>query len=105
MNKYKAIRTTVDGITFDSKGEAKRYQELLLLQRANVISGLQRQVKYVFTHNGIKLGSYVADYVYQEGPKTVVEDFKSPASMTPLYRMKKKLMKAFYAVDIFESHK
>ena len=105
MNKYKAIRTTVDGITFDSKGEARRYQELLLLQRAKVISGLERQVKYPFEYRGVKIGSYVADFTYTERGKHVVEDFKSPASKTPTYNLKKKLLKAFYGVDIFETGK
>lgn len=36
-NKYQAIKTTIDGIEFDSRKEAHRYQELLLLQRAGVI--------------------------------------------------------------------
>lgn len=103
MNKYKAIRTTVDGITFDSKGEARRYQELLLLQRAKVISGLERQKAYLLEINGVKLGKYIADFCYREGPKAVVEDFKSPASMTPVYRLKKKLMKALHGIEIFET--
>ena len=37
MNKYHAIKTTVDGITFDSRAEARRYRELKLLERAGVI--------------------------------------------------------------------
>ena len=46
-NKYQAIKTTIDGIEFDSRKEARRYQELLLLQRAGVIQDLKMQVKYI----------------------------------------------------------
>lgn len=42
--KYGAQRMTVDGITFDSKKEARRYQELRLMERAGQIADLQRQV-------------------------------------------------------------
>lgn len=40
-SKYKAKKTIVDNITFDSKKEANRYCELKLLERAKVISNLQ----------------------------------------------------------------
>jgi hypothetical protein len=36
-NKYHAVKTEVDGIVFDSKKEANRYQELCLLQKAHEI--------------------------------------------------------------------
>ena len=42
--KYSAQRQTVDGITFDSKKEARRYQELRMLERAGDICDLRRQV-------------------------------------------------------------
>jgi len=42
--KYNAQRTTVDGITFDSAKEARRWQELRLLERAGEITDLRRQV-------------------------------------------------------------
>lgn len=43
-NKFGAQRETVDGITFDSKREARRWQQLLLLERAGKIADLRRQV-------------------------------------------------------------
>ncbi|GGX63126.1 hypothetical protein GCM10007385_35320 [Tateyamaria omphalii] len=43
-NKYGAEKTTVHGIKFDSKREAKRYAELLALQKAGVIAELRLQV-------------------------------------------------------------
>ena len=46
MSKYKSVKTTVDGIVFDSKKEAQRYQQLKLMEKAGAICDLQRQVKY-----------------------------------------------------------
>lgn len=97
QNKYYNKKCTVNGIVFDSRKEARRYQELLLLQRAGVIKNLQRQVKYVlipaqyesyerYGKNGQRLKdgrklierecAYIADFVYEEDGKTVVEDTK-----------------------------
>lgn len=97
QNKYNNKKCTVNGIVFDSRKEARRYQELLLLQRAGVIKNLQRQVKYVlipaqyesyerYGKNGQRLKdgrklierecAYIADFVYEEDGKTVVEDTK-----------------------------
>lgn len=84
-NKYGAERTTVDGITFDSKREARRWQELLLLQRTGKICDLQRQVPLrlegrdgpVLTENGNQRLLRV-DFVYFDRALgvTVYEDAK-----------------------------
>lgn len=69
-SKYHATKTVVDGITFDSKKEAKRYAELKLLERAGAIRDLRRQVRYelisAFDVPGkhYRPTSYVADFVY-----------------------------------------
>lgn len=47
MSKYNSKKTVVDGQKFDSKKEARRYQELLLLEKAGAIKNLSRQVKFV----------------------------------------------------------
>lgn len=44
MNKFGAIKTTVDGIKFDSLREARRWAELRLLEKAGEIRDLKRQV-------------------------------------------------------------
>lgn len=93
--------TEIDGIKFDSKREAKRYQELKLLERANEITGLQTQVKFDLTVNGLRIATYKADFVYMtRGGLRVVEDAKGyPNDRWP---MKKKLMKAIHNVDVVE---
>ena len=121
MNKYQAIKTCVNGIEFASRKEARRYQELLLLQRAGVILNLRMQVKFVlipaqyetFERYGakgqeLKPGkkliekecSYVADFVYEQDGKTIVEDTKG--FKTKDYIIKRKLMLYTHGIKIRE---
>ena len=46
-NKYRAQKTTVDGITFDSKAEAARYRQLTLMQQSGEIVGFTRQPSFL----------------------------------------------------------
>ena len=97
-SKYNARKTVVDGITFDSKKEARRYKELKLQEKLEIISHLQLQPKFrlldSFKHNGetIRPINYFADFSYidDEGNE-VVEDVKSKATKTQVYSIKKKL--------------
>lgn len=104
-NKFGAVRTEVDGIMFDSAAEARRWGELQLRFRAGEITSLQRQYGYRFEHNGVYIGSYIADFRYydQERSEWIVEDVKGgEATKTALYRWKKKLLWAFHRVRITE---
>lgn len=101
MNKYRAIRTEVDGIVFHSKKEAARYQDLKLLERAGAIKDLRLQVPYLFELNDVRICRYFADFVYKENGREVVEDAKGKA--TKEYAIKKKLMRAFFAIEILET--
>ena len=111
MSKYGNRKTTVDGIVFDSQAEARRHCELRLLERAGRISGLRRQVPYVFlvhtTGTSPECGEdkrqmrYVADFVYVEGGREVVEDVKG--YRTAEYKRKRRLMQKIYGVDIRET--
>jgi hypothetical protein len=100
-NKYRAVKTVVDGIKFDSKKEAARYQQLKLLERAGEIMELTLQPRFDLIVNGVKCGFYKADFQYLEVGKYVVEDVKG--MKTPVYNLKKKLVKAIYGIDIFET--
>ncbi len=121
--KYGNTKIMVDGIQFDSKREAARYRELKLLERAGVISFLQRQTKFqlipdqhapsnaIYT-KGPRKGqrkpgkllehecSYIADFCYIRNGETVVEDAKG--YRTEVYRIKKKLMLERYGIQIRE---
>jgi len=94
-NKYRAVKTEVDGIVFDSKREAARYMELMLLQRAGEISHLELQPVYECVVNGKKICTYRADFRYFTKLGNIVEDVKGVK--TPIYRLKKKLVEALYA--------
>lgn len=99
---------------YDSLKEYKRYQELLLMQRAGHISQLQRQVKFViqeaFSYRGEKVHeiSYVADHCYLRGKDKIVEDVKGvgkdgkTVTATKDFHLKWKLLKHKYPDLIFE---
>lgn len=103
MNKYRNIPTIIDGVKFASRKEARRYQELRLLERAGAISELELQPKYDLTINGVKIGRYIGDFKYREGVcgKYILEDVKG--IRTPIYKMKAKLVKALHGVEILET--
>lgn len=101
MNKYRNVKTTLYGITFDSKREASRYADLRLLQQGGAISDLRTQVPYDLTVNGVKVCKYIADFVYMRGDEQVVEDSKG--MKTAVYNLKKKLMKAVHGIVVEES--
>ena len=93
--KYNNVRTVVDGITFDSKKEAERYSELRLLEIGNHITNLECQPKIPLMVNGKQVGNYIGDFKYRESGRWVVEDVKSKATMTPVYRLKKKILSTY----------
>ena len=102
MNKYRNRKIVIDNIKFDSVLEANRYRELKLLQRAKEISNLRLQVPFVLQEGFKKNGKtyqaikYIADFVYEEKGQIIVEDTKSKATMTELYKVKKKLFEKKY---------
>lgn len=101
MSKYNANRTKVDGISFASKAEARRYSELMLLAKAGQISALVLQPKYPLHVKDWKIGHYIADFSYigADG-KQVVEDVKG--FKTDIYRWKKKHVESEYGISITE---
>lgn len=119
MGKYYARKVKLpDGTVFDSRKEYRRWCELVLMERAGKIEGLRRQVEFELipcqrepdtkgVRGGIKRGrviehacSYVADFVYQEDGRTVVEDTKGVR--TKDYIIKRKLMLYRFGVRIKE---
>ncbi len=100
--KYRNVPTVVDGVTFHSKAEARRWGELRLRLRAGEIADLETQPRYVLSVNGVRVATYTADFRYTEDGATVVEDVKSPASRTQQYRLRKRLMAACHNIFIRE---
>lgn len=102
-SKYRAKRTTQDGINFDSKKEAARWEQLKILERAGDIGGLERQVAFplwgkigpIMTDSGKRQRTYVADFRYVDwriGGAIVVEDSKG--MQTPEFKLKKAILAA-----------
>lgn len=109
MNKYHARKTTVDGITFDSEKEARRFGELKLLLRAGEIKNLKLQQDFTLQEaytapdgERVRAIRYVADFTYEENGELVVEDVKSKATKTRVYEMKRKLLREKYGVKVRE---
>ena len=102
-HKYHARKTEVDGIKFDSKREANRYVELKLMEQAKAIQDLKLQVKFPLVKkspHGREI-VYIADFVYYEDGKMVVEDSKG--FKTDVYKLKKRLMAELYGIEIKET--
>ena len=100
--KYGNRKTVLDGITFDSQKEAKRYGELKLLEAAGEISHLELQVRYELKVKGHSICAYIADFIYTtKDKKVVVEDTKG--FKTRDYLIKKKLMKAIHVIEVKET--
>lgn len=107
MTKYHNRKITRDGETFDSVKEYRRWCELKLLERAGVIKNLDRQVKFELIPSQKVDGkvverpvNYVADYVYEQDGKTVVEDVKG--MKTKDYILKRKMLLYFHGIRIKE---
>lgn len=130
MNKYNNKKTRVHGMDFDSAKEAKRYQELWLMGKCGQISDLRTQVKFelipaiyecvdsgevylIGTRKGMpkmkkvcveKAVNYVADFVYYENGKMVVEDVKGykEGGAYAVFTIKRKLMKHVHNITVKE---
>lgn len=114
-SKYHNIKTEVNKIKFDSKKEARRYQELLSLQELGLIEDLRLQVNFTlqeaFTKpNGERVRAivYKADFTYKKRDENggytlyIVEDVKSKATKTRTYEIKKKLMREKFRIEVQE---
>lgn len=106
-NKYGAEKETIDGITFDSRREARRYRLLRAHAERGLIRDLALQVPFEIhaaaaAGVGPRIARYIADFVYIDlatGERRV-EDCKG--LKTPVYRLKKKLVEAEHGIAITE---
>lgn len=113
-NKYQARSVRVDGILFDSKREAARYQELKLLVAASVIDELEVHPGFALIVPDLTkeappwalytIGMFHADFRYRNlrTGLMVVEDVKSPPTKTTAYKLRKKFVEAQYQITITE---
>lgn len=117
--KYHNEPDSRGNLHFDSKKEARRYDELLMLLRAGKIRNLRLQAQYTLQESYIapdgervRAIRYVADFAYERPTLPdkngtvywlpVVEDVKSRATKTAQYEMKKKLLRERFNITITE---
>lgn len=100
MSKYNNKKTQVDMYIFDSVLEAKRYKQLALLEKANKISNLKLQPRFLLQESFKKNGKthrkieYIADFEYKENGQTIVEDVKG--KQTEVFKLKHKMFEYKY---------
>ena len=123
MSKYHSTKVkTAEGLVFDSKKEYKRFCELQVLEAAGIIKDLHRQYKFVLIpaqrepdtigkRGGNIKGklierelSYIADFVYMQDGKVIVEDVKGykGGGAYSVFKIKKKLMLYFHGIKVVE---
>lgn len=102
ISKYKNIRTTINNITFHSKKEARRYEELLMMREAKFIIDLELQPSFKIKINNTFICTYRADFAYFDLKKgqIIYEDVKG--FKTQVYKLKKKLTEAQFNITIHE---
>jgi hypothetical protein len=103
--KYKNKPIVVKGIKFPSQREARAWGCLELLEKAGRIRDLKRQVTYTIAVNGQTICRYIADFVFEEDRgkgewvKVVADSKGFP---TPVYQLKRKLMRIVLGIEIRE---
>lgn len=107
--KYHNERAERNGIKFDSRKQARRYDELMVMLRAGIISDLRLEPQFTLqesyiaeTGERIRAVRYTADFSYKFGGKLVVEDVKSAPTRTKEYLRNRKFMRSKFGIDIQE---
>ena len=109
--KYGNKKTIIRGLEFASKREAARYVELLAMQRAGEIYGLDCQSSFELIPAQVACSgkkergvTYIADFSYRRRDgRRVVEDVKSPVTAKlPAYIIKRKLMLRVHGIEVVE---
>jgi hypothetical protein len=103
--RFNAAKIEREGKKWDSLAEYQRFKVLEISLHLGEIADLRCQVHYLLEVNGQPISEYIADFVYytQVGERwiQIVEDVKGVR--TPEYRLKKKLMKAIWNIEITET--
>ena len=108
-SKYHSTHAERGELRFDSQKEARRYDELMVMLRAGIISDLRLQPQFTLqesyvteTGERIRAIRYTADFSYKFGGKLVVEDVKSKPTRTKEYLRNRKFMRSKFGIDIQE---
>ncbi len=106
-NKFSAVKTSADGIKFASKREEKRYQALVLAQKAGVITDLKPHPSWLLANECVtvsyptgRVARYTADFSYIEAGELVVEDVKSKPTMTEAATLRLAVFTAIHGIEV-----
>ena len=89
----------IDGFWFGSGAEARRYQELRLMEAGGLISNLVVHPPFPIYVGGDEICTYVADFKYKKpNGNTVIEDVKG--FPTEVFKLKRKLFEALYKTNL-----
>lgn len=101
-HKYGAKKVEIDGITFDSIKEGRRYRELKMLEAAGLITDLKLQVPFELNEGGTHSVKYIADFQYIDVMTSarITEDAKG--YRTKEYLKKRRLMLKIHNIKIKE---
>ena len=110
-SKYHSAPAERGELRFDSQKEARRYDELMVMLRAGIISDLRLQPQFTLqesyvteTGERIRAIRYTADFSYirEVSGEKIVEDVKSGPTRTKEYLRNRKFMRSMYGIDVRE---
>ena len=115
-HKYGAQKVELDGIRFDSRREARRYQELKLLLAADLIRELEVHPGYPLiveelyheedrprVFHTIGMAHFDFRYVDMASGEVVLEDIKAKGvTTTTAFRLRKRYVEAAYGIAVRE---
>lgn len=99
-SKYRNKKTTVDGITFDSKREAQFYSLLKQLERVGQVSQIELQKRYPLAVNGETVCTYFADFAFHDAIQERYRVVDIKGVVTKDFSIKRKLMRAIHGIEV-----
>ena len=98
MNKYKAIKTTIDGINFASKKEAEHYADLKKRLNKREITDLMIQPIFPIEINGVKICRVILDFKYWDVKLKCWMYIDVKGMYTAISRLKHKMCEAQHRI-------
>ena len=100
-SKYRNVKVTVDGITFDSKREAAYYAALKVRERAGEVSAVEMQRPFkMLGPKGELIATYKADFAFWDHTEDRFRVIDVKGFITKEFNLKRKMMKALLGVDV-----
>lgn len=98
--KYGNRKTVVDGITFDSKAEARFYDGLKLREKAGEVANVELQKPFALTVSAQLIGTYKADFAFDDLVERRYRVIDVKGVETYAFKLKKKLMRACHGIEV-----